>query len=77
MNMNRKSVAIGLAVGVLAGGTGGAIAATTSGAIGRWQTHGRDWDGGLAWRNHPTGTQWPGNGPWSSGTHAPMPNRHW
>ena len=77
MNINRKSVAIGMAVGVLAGGTGGAIAATTSGTTGHGQTHARGWDSGPARRNHATGTQWPGNGPWSGPTRAPMPNGHW
>ena len=77
MHMNRKSVAIGLTVGVLAGGAGGAIAATTSGAAGQWRTHAHEWDGRPAWPNQLTGTPWPGNAPWSSRTGASTPKRHW
>ncbi len=46
MRMNRKSIAIGLVVGVLAAAQAGAIAANKlKRAIGHWQTHARDWDG--------------------------------
>lgn len=81
MKMNRKSIAIGLVVGVLAGGTGGAIAATSSGAIGHWHTHARDWAGG-AWSIRSTGAPWtgatwPGSGTWASGTPGSMTNGRW
>ncbi len=76
MNMKRSSIAIGLAVGVLAGATGGAIAATSSGAIGPWQTHGREWDGG-AWPISSAGAPWQGSGPWLSGTPGSVTNGRW
>ena len=64
MKINRRSIAAGLTVGVLAGGAGGAIAATTSGssdrkhvlattsrAPGGWDRYGYGWGGGgTGWR---------------------------
>jgi hypothetical protein len=60
MKINRKSIAAGLTVGVLAGGAGGAIAASTSGsmiaspssttsrATGGWDRYGSGWGGAAA-----------------------------
>jgi hypothetical protein len=77
MKINHRSIAAGLAVGVLAGGAGGAIAATTSGsrtastssssrATGGWDRYGYGWGGGgTGWRDRATGGGW---GAWGSDT---------
>lgn len=62
MKINRRSIAAGLTIGVLAGGAGGAIAATTSGSkvartpwtTGGWDGYGSGWSGG--------GSGWGGSG---------------
>jgi len=79
MRMNRRSIAAGLTVGLLAGGAGGAIAATTSGSgiaptslttmsrpAGGWDGYGYGWGGGASgWQAPATGVGW---GPWGGGT---------
>jgi hypothetical protein len=71
MKLNRRSIAAGLTVGVLAGGAGGALAATTSvpavstssttssSATG-WERDGYSW-GGAGWRGPQTGVRWGGS----------------
>jgi hypothetical protein len=72
MKIDRRSIAAGLTVGVLAGGAGGAIAATTSGsriasasstttsrATGGWDGYGYGrGGGGTGWRDPATGVGW-------------------
>ena len=71
MKINRRSIAAGLTVGVLAGSAGGAIAATTSGApmastsstwtsmaTGGSDGYGYAWRGG--WQDRATGVGWSG-----------------
>lgn len=79
MKINRRSIAAGLTVGVLAGGAGGAIASTTSGptiastsssttsrATGGWDGYGSGWGGGDAgWRYPATAS---GRSGWGSDT---------
>jgi hypothetical protein len=88
MKIDRRSIAAGLTVGVLAGGAAGAIAATTPGAETRttssnttWRTpaspnpyrHG--WDGaGTAWRAPATGAGW---SVWHSQTAGPTTSGDW
>ena len=74
MKINRRSIAAGLTVGVLAGGAGGAIAATTSGAAmasmsstptsmatGGSDGYGYGWGGG-GWQDRATAVGWSGLG---------------
>jgi hypothetical protein len=74
MKINRTSIAAGLTVGALAGGAGGAIAATpsasrtastssttTSSPTGGWERDGYGW-GGAGWRGPQTGVRWGGSG---------------
>jgi hypothetical protein len=72
MKINRRSIAAGLTVGLLAGGAGGAIAATTSGSrnastswtttsrtAGGWERYGYGWgNGDNGWRDAGTGAGW-------------------
>ncbi len=72
MKINRRSIAAGLTIGVLAGGAGGAIAATRSGsrtastsssttwsAPGGWDRYRYGWaGGGTAWRDPSTTVGW-------------------
>jgi len=72
MSINRRRIAAGLTVGVLAGGAAGAIAATTSGAKtastsstmpsrtpGGSGRYGYSWDGGgTAWRDPAATVGW-------------------
>lgn len=80
MKINRTSIAVGLTVGVLAGGAGGAIAATTSGsrtastsstttsrATGGWDGYGYGWGGGAGWRDPAAGS---GSGAWGNDTNT-------
>ena len=60
MTINRRSVALGLTAGLLAGGAGGALAAVNSG---------RSTSGMSA-----TATTWPGNGTWGGYGYAPGPS---
>ena len=73
MKLHRRSIAAGLTVGVLAGGAGGALAATTSvsrtvstssttssSATGG-ERDGYGW-GGAGWRRPQTGVRWGGSG---------------
>jgi hypothetical protein len=88
MSINRRSIAAGLTVGVLAGGAAGAIAATTSGArtaspsstatsrtpggLGRY---GYSWGGGgTAWRDSATTVGW---GARHGEPASPMPSGGW
>src|SRR5579863_3511277 len=71
MQINRRSIAAGLTIGVMAGGAGGAIAATTSGAgiassplpttagaTGGWEGYGFGWGGDTAWRDPAARNGW-------------------
>jgi nitrous oxide reductase len=72
MKINRRSIAAGLAAGVLAGGAVDAIAATTlrsrtagtssttpSKTPGGWDRYGHGWSsGGTAWRDTASGVGW-------------------
>jgi hypothetical protein len=72
MKINRRRIVAGLTVAVLAGGAGGAIAATTSGA----KAAGNSWTamprGTGAW--HRYGSGWHGGG---ARAFAPMANGDW
>jgi hypothetical protein len=75
MQINRRSIAAGLTIGVMAGGAGGAIAATTSGAgiasssltttagaTGGWDGYGFGWGGDTAWQDPTARNGWGGWG---------------
>lgn len=80
MKINRRSIAAGLTVGVLAGGAGGAVGATTPGSstasaswtttsrvTGGWDGYGYGWGGGTAGRDPATGDGW---GAWGNDTNV-------
>jgi hypothetical protein len=88
MKINRRSIAAGLAAGVLAGGTVDAIAATTSGARtssrsstttsktpGGWDRYRPGWRGdGTTWRTPASGADWgKSRGGWTN----PVMSRRW
>ena len=86
MKINRRSIATGLTGGVLTGGAGGAIAATTTGsqiahtsatttATGGWGGYGSGWGGdGAGWRGPATGV---GPVAWGGDTDGGMPWTTW
>ena len=88
MKINRVTIAVGLTVGVLAGGAGGAIAATTSGSTtasasstttsrtrGGSDRYGYGWGGaGTAWRGPATAVGWDA---WHGEPASPMRGARW